>query len=1026
MRRRRAAAVIDIPPQAVQFCVFDPEENENPMKLGPDGPRPPPQTPAALPPGAPTPPRAPAQTPARAIDEAHARRTTPGAALREDPFAALAVRALCVMVAIVGAALILLAVIQRSFGPLSLLAASRAAMGGCLLIGGSVAWEIGRRGARRRSAAVVLLVALGGVMLHAWCSGLGTYAIVLAGSVLLIAAAGALVDMRAAFALGALDMACIAGLEFAERHGWLSRTQALAELDRQTRTASFAMLTIAALLAAWLVRRQLLGTVRRGQEQERRMTRLLQLGSDFTWELDGHARVTYVSPSFETHTTRRVAEFMRLGEADGPAVVVDGQWELLQEDLRARRPYRDRVMHVICQDGTELYLNGSGEPVFDATGRHTGWWGVSRNATAEVMAQRELQRSQAMLDRLVRLSPDAICVASTVDGRVLLANPAFLQFSGLTEGEVMGRNGFELGLWREKDDMKAFGAAIGRHGLVRDFRSVAWPRGGHRHTVLITAAAFDWDGEPVCVMTTRDVTETERAKLEGDAILDNAVVGVCLVREHRLERVNPQLERMMGLPIGSLEGQSTDVLFRDRERFEAFVQRHEAAQAAGETIDVERKAMRADGTKILIRMRGRAVDPKRRQETGTIWVIEDITERRRAEIELAEAKREAEAASRAKSRFLATMSHEIRTPLSGVLGLARLLQDGALDDERRAEYLAHLVDAAETLTGIVSDVLDLSKIEAGHLQVERIPFDLHALVLSAFRTFSPMGRERGLDMRCEVAPDAPREVVGDPVRVRQILSNYLSNALKFTHRGHIALRLLHGVAPGIARIEVHDSGIGIPQELHATLFMPFTQADSSTTRRFGGSGLGLSICRELATLMGGDVGLESDGHSGSCVWVELPLQAADEHDLSTLAGALEAPPPQPLRGLRVLLAEDNPVNRLIVGAMLARLGAEVVEADDGAQAIRQAGEAMPPVHVVLMDLHMPEIDGIEATRRLRAQPATAHLPIIALTAAVLDAERAQAQQAGMNGFVAKPAAEGELLRALWAYVPVASTAPPIG
>jgi CheY-like chemotaxis protein len=254
----------------------------------------------------------------------------------------------------------------------------------------------------------------------------------------------------------------------------------------------------------------------------------------------------------------------------------------------------------------------------------------------------------------------------------------------------------------------------------------------------------------------------------------------------------------------------------------------------------------------------------------------------------------------------------------------------------------------------------------------------------------------------------------------------LSNALKFTHRGHIALRLLHGVAPGIARIEVHDSGIGIPQELHATLFMPFTQADSSTTRRFGGSGLGLSICRELATLMGGDVGLESDGHSGSCVWVELPLQAADEHDLSTLAGALEAPPPQPLRGLRVLLAEDNPVNRLIVGAMLARLGAEVVEADDGAQAIRQAGEAMPPVHVVLMDLHMPEIDGIEATRRLRAQPATAHLPIIALTAAVLDAERAQAQQAGMNGFVAKPAAEGELLRALWAYVPVASTAPPIG
>ena len=973
------------------------------MKLGPEGPRP----------SAPAPARTPAQTPAPAFAREPAAEAD---RLRDDPFATLAVRALCVMVAVVGALLVFLEVIQRSFGTLSPLAFSRAVMGVCLLFGGSAAWEIGRRGLRRLSATVVLLVALGAIMAHAWYSGLGTHAIVLGGSVLLIAAAGTLVDMRVAFVLAVMNTAIIGGLEWAERHGWLQRTLALAELDRQTRTGSFAMLAIAALLAAWIVRRQLVGTVRRGQEQERRMTRLLQLGSDFTWEMDGRARVTYVSPAFETHTARRVSEFLRLGEVDGPTIVQDGQWELLQDDLKSRRPYRDRVIHLICRDGTELFLNGSGEPVFDATGRHTGWWGVARNATAEILAQRELQRSQTMLDRLVRLSPDAICVASMIDGRVLLANPAFLQFTGLGEGEVMGRNGFELGLWREREDMMEFGRAIARQGLVRDFRSVAWPRDGQRHTVLITAAAFDWDGEPVCVMTTRDVTETERAKLEGDAILDNAVVGVCLVREHRLERVNPQLERMMGLPIGSLEGKSTDVLFRDRERFEAFVARHEAAQTAGETIEVERKAMRSDGTKILIRMRGRAVDPKRRQETGTIWVIEDITERRRAELELAQAKLDAEAASRAKSSFLATMSHEIRTPLSGVLGLARLLQDASLGEAQRTEYLAHLVEAAELLTGIVSDVLDLSKIEAGHLQVERIPFDLHSVVKSAFRTFTPMGRERGLEMRCIVAPDAPREVVGDPVRVRQILANYLSNALKFTFAGSIELRLTRSAAD-VARIEVRDTGIGVREELRATLFRPFTQADSSTTRRFGGSGLGLSICSELATLMGGTVGLDSDGISGSCVWVELPLDPADDEELTTIAGALEEPPQQPLLGLRVLLAEDNPVNRLIVGAMLGRLGAEVVEADNGAEAIRKASQPGARFHAVLMDLHMPEIDGIEATRRLRAQPATAHLPIIALTAAVLDAERAQAHAAGMNGFVPKPAAEGELLRALWTYVP---------
>jgi CheY-like chemotaxis protein len=320
-------------------------------------------------------------------------------------------------------------------------------------------------------------------------------------------------------------------------------------------------------------------------------------------------------------------------------------------------------------------------------------------------------------------------------------------------------------------------------------------------------------------------------------------------------------------------------------------------------------------------------------------------------------------------------------------------------------------------------VLDLSKIEAGHLQVEHIPYDLHAVVWSAFRTFSPIGQERGLEMSCHVALDTPREVLGDPVRVRQILSNYLSNALKFTDRGRIHVHLFRRT-PEVARIEISDTGIGVSPELRATLFQPFTQADSSTTRRFGGSGLGLSICRELATLMGGNVGLDSDGRTGSCAWVDLPLVTASEEDFSTIASPLDDTPQQPLQGMCVLLAEDNPVNRLIVGAMLTRLGAEVIEAANGSEAIEQATRSHDSVHAILMDLHMPEVDGIEATRRLRAQPSTAHLPIIALTAAVLDAERAQAHAAGMNGFVSKPAGEGDLLRALWAYLPGGGDAPP--
>src|ERR1700744_4886193 len=288
------------------------------------------------------------------------------------------------------------------------------------------------------------------------------------------------------------------------------------------------------------------------------------------------------------------AEFMQLAKPGGPTFVRDVQWELLLADMKARRPYRDRVIHFIRASGKELFVSGSGEPLFDATGRHLGWWGVSRNATVEALAQRELQRSQAMLDRLFRLSPDAVCVASMRDGRLLLANPAFLQFVGLEESQAMGRNGVELGFWRDREPMEALGRAITAQGWVRDFRSVAWSADGQQHFVLITAAAFDWDGEAVAVMTTRDVTETERAKQEGDAILDTVVVGGVLVRNHRLERVNPQLERMLGLPLGSLVGKPTEVLFPSREKFKDFVASYESSQAAGDTIDIERRVPRAD------------------------------------------------------------------------------------------------------------------------------------------------------------------------------------------------------------------------------------------------------------------------------------------------------------------------------------------------------------------------------------------------------------------------------------------------
>jgi CheY-like chemotaxis protein len=245
--------------------------------------------------------------------------------------------------------------------------------------------------------------------------------------------------------------------------------------------------------------------------------------------------------------------------------------------------------------------------------------------------------------------------------------------------------------------------------------------------------------------------------------------------------------------------------------------------------------------------------------------------------------------------------------------------------------------------------------------------------------------------------------------VRQILANFLSNALKFTERGSVALRLSAATEERV-RVEVQDSGVGVPDTLRERLFEPFVQADSSTTRRYGGSGLGLSICRELAQRMDGAVGVDSDGRSGSCFWAELRLPAA----------ALPAPVPAapghaaaaPLAGLRLLVAEDNPVNRLIVCTLLQRLGAEVLEAEDGAQAVAIAQREAATLHAVLMDLHMPVVDGLAATRALHADARTAALPVLALSAAVLAHERAEAAAAGMVGFIAKPVEEAELLRLL--------------
>jgi CheY-like chemotaxis protein len=393
-----------------------------------------------------------------------------------------------------------------------------------------------------------------------------------------------------------------------------------------------------------------------------------------------------------------------------------------------------------------------------------------------------------------------------------------------------------------------------------------------------------------------------------------------------------------------------------------------------------------------------------------------VTERRRLDAALAAARDAAEAASRAKSAFLANTSHEIRTPLNGLLGLARLAMQADLPEARRQQYLAQIVDSAESLGGIMSDILDVSKIEAGKFALEDTPFDLRDALKAVHHAYDALAAVKGLALLLDIDEQLPATVRGDPLRVRQILSNFITNALKFTERGHV--RIAATLRPdGAVRLAVSDTGPGVPDETQARLFRPFSQGDSSTTRRYGGTGLGLSICRELAQLMGGAVGMESTPGHGSTFWADLPLPSSAPVQRSASTEASEI---ADLADARVLMAEDNPVNMMIAVAMLEHWGVHVEQAHDGRAAIdavhAAAGQGRP-FDVVLMDVQMPVMGGHEAARELRRHYAPEALPIVALTAAALVSERAEALDAGMNDFLTKPIDASKLRRTLAALVP---------
>jgi signal transduction histidine kinase len=537
------------------------------------------------------------------------------------------------------------------------------------------------------------------------------------------------------------------------------------------------------------------------------------------------------------------------------------------------------------------------------------------------------------------------------------------------------------------------------------------------------ATPFDWTPEHVEVLTEtarqaglllrREEEARRRAGAEEALHKANALLTTVLAvqqagtlledEQRRVVLASPQLVELWRLSTtpAALVGEDASALLGSLGP-PAFSRRLQGLVEAGQPVSGE--PLRLEDGRVFeldfvpVVMDGRLV--------GRLWQYRDVSARAQQTEALEAARNAALQAARAKAEFLATMSHEIRTPMNGVLGMLSLVLDSELTPDQR-ELAATAHDSGESLLQLLNDILDVSRMEAGRLALEEAPFDPAAAGRTVVALFGPSAREKGLQLLLELPGPLPR-LLGDALRVQQVLTNLVSNAVKFTARGEVRVRLEW--AAGVLRGEVQDSGPGVPPEKRGRLFEKFAQGDASTTRRHGGSGLGLSICKQLVDLMGGQLELVP-ALTGARFAFALPLAAAPE--APPARGALEGR--QRFDGLQVLVVDDNAVNRRIATAHLEFLGCSVRQATNGKEALAQVSAGRPAV--VFMDCYMPEMDGFDATRALRAGERGPRLPIIAMTASMLEEDRQRSTEAGMDDNLAKPTRRQDFIDRLRRWAP---------
>lgn len=743
-------------------------------------------------------------------------------------------------------------------------------------------------------------------------------------------------------------------------------------------------------------------------EKLRKLSRAVEQSGSTIVIADTNGKIEYANRKFADSTGYTLEEAL----GNNPRILKSGhtspeEYKNLWSTITSGREWHGEF-HNRKKNGDLYWESATISPITNESGKITHFLAVKDDITERKIALEALSESEARMRALFSAMTDVI-IAYDSDGRYLqISSNDQSQLSRLPD-EFIGRTVSEM----FPEQAALILDTIRRTLETRKVTTIEYSLVIENAELWFSANVSPMSDNSV-IWVARDITESKRNATElarekqfFEALVQNSPVAIVVLDagDQKILSSNPAFEKLYGYSSQEIVGRNLDELITDSSTYADAARITQNVSVSGVHAIGRRK--RKDGTFVDVEIFGVPVYVDG-QKTGTLAMYHDITELMRAQLE-------AEESNRAKSEFLANMSHEIRTPMNGVMGMLELALDTELTAEQR-DFLQTSLQSAEALLSLLNDILDFSKIESGRLDLEAINFNLRTAIEDVAYTLAKRAHDKGLEIACLVDPDLASDLRGDPGRLRQILVNLVGNAIKFTHQGEVIIRaetVQHTDTNATIRFSVQDTGIGIPYERQAAVFERFTQADGSTTRTYGGTGLGLTISKQLVELMGGKIGLTSTPGVGTTFWFEVTFELQPMEKPSVQA--LPLAPVENIAKARVLIVDDNQTNRMVLTKNVQALGARVDTVPSGAKALevlRIAHRTGDPFHVVLLDMQMPGMDGEQTARAIKSDPSVKDVKILILTSMGQRGDAVRLEALGCSGYLLKPVKQQMLFDAV--------------